>query len=408
MISILLAVIYLAFISLGLPDSLLGSAWPVMHADLQVSASMAGVITMIISANTIISSLQSDRLTHKFGAGKVTAISVLMTAVALLGFSASSAFWMLCLWAIPYGLGAGAVDAALNNYVALHYNSRQMSWLHCFWGVGASISPYIMGFAISKNMGWTSGYRIVSVIQMILTVIIFLSLPLWKNTSESSDTIGTEKNTSEPAESPATEKSHSGPIPLKDVIRIPGAKFLFAMFFCYCALEQSAMLWTSTYMVTVKSVPIADAARFGALFTLGLTASRFLLGIIADRLGDKNMIRLGSGCIALGLILLIIPIHGTIFAVIGLAVIGFGCGPVYPSIIHATPDNFGADRSQALIGMQMASAYVGTTFMPPIFGFISGMIGINIFPVFLILLFAIMIFMFYRMNAVLKKCKIKQ
>jgi len=388
MYSLLLAIIYISFISLGLPDSLLGAAWPVMHGDLGVPQSLAGVITMIISADTILSSLLSDRLTHRFGAGRVTAVSVLTTAVALFGFSISTRFWMLCLWAVPYGLGAGAVDAALNNFVALHYSSRHMSWLHCFWGVGASVSPYIMSAALTGGLGWGGGYRIVSVIQFILTACIFLSLPLWTRAIPRSAE----------AAAPQADAADRGPIPLRDVIRIPGAAFLFLMFFAYCGVEQTSMLWASTYMVSAKAVPVEEAARFAALFTLGITLSRFLSGFISNRLGDRNMIRLGSLFLALGLILVALPVKGTAFAIAGLMMTGFGCGPIYPSIIHATPDNFGADKSQAIIGMQMASAYVGTTFLPPLLGLLSGFLGIGIFPVYVIALFVLMLAMFTLMN----------
>lgn len=388
MASLLLAIIYIAFISLGLLDSLLGSAWPVMHQELGVSSSLAGIITMIISANTIISSLMSDRLTHRFGAEKVTAVSVLATAVSLLGFSASGRFWMLCLWAIPYGLGAGAIDAALNNFVALHYSSRQMSWLHCCWGIGASVSPYIMGGALAYGAGWQAGYRNVSVIQFVITLIIFLSLPLWKKT---------------PSRVSSDEKAESsGPIPLREVVRIPGALFLFIAFFAYCGVEQTAMLWTSSYMVTAKNVPVETAATFGALYVLGITAGRFVSGLISDKVGDKNMIRLGIVIIGLGLLTVIIPVKGTVFAIIGMLITGFGSGPVYPSIIHATPYNFGADRSQAIIGMQMASAYVGSTFIPPLFGLVQSASGIWLFPFFLMIFFVLLIVMTEKLNQKVK------
>ena len=388
MASLLLAIIYLAFISMGLPDSLLGAAWPVMHQELGVSSSLAGIITMIISANTIISSLMSDRLTHRFRAEKVIVISVLTTAVSLFGFSISCQFWMLCLWAIPYGLGAGAIDAALNNYVALHCNSRQMSWLHCSWGIGASVSPYIMGGALTYGAGWQDGYRNVSGIQFVITLILILSLPLWKATPSRVEGI--------------EEVKSSGPIALRDVVRIPGAVFLFIAFFAYCGLEATAMLWTSSYMVKAKSVPVETAATFGALYVLGITAGRFISGFIADKLGDRKMIRLGIIFICIGLLTVLIPVKGTVFAVTGMLIAGFGSGPVYPFIIHATPDNFGADKSQAIIGMQMASAYVGSTFVPPLFGVIQGVVGIWLFPLFLIIFLALLIIMTEKLNRTVK------
>ncbi|MCI2048776.1 MAG: MFS transporter [Lachnospiraceae bacterium] len=418
MFSMLLVIIYLAFISLGLPDSLLGSAWPVMHGDLRVAQSCAGIVTMIISGGTICSSLLSDRLTHRFGAGKVTAVSVLLTAAALFGFSVSGSFPLLCVWAVPYGLGAGAIDAALNNYVALHFSSRHMSWLHCCWGIGASVSPYIMSYALTGGLGWRGGYRIVSIIQLVLTVCIFLSLPLW---TRSSTPAGADAS---PA-SPASSASHSspaspasapfanaevspaaaaaapaytdGPIPLSKVIRIRGAVYVFLMFFAYCVLESTCLLWTSSYAVSVHSVNVETAARFAALYTLGITLGRFVSGFISNRLGDRKMILYGSLAALAGILLLTFPIKGTLSLILGMSLAGFGCGPIYPSIIHSTPDNFGARNSQAVIGMQMASAYIGSTFMPPLFGLLSSVTGLRLFPLWLLLFWLLMSFMFYRL-----------
>ena len=252
MFHLLLAVIYLSFISLGLPDALLGSAWPTMYQEFHVPVSYAGILSMTIAGGTIISSLQSDRLTKKFGSGKVTAFSVLMTAVALFGFSISSSFWMLFLWAIPYGLGAGSVDASLNNYVALHYESRHMSWLHCMWGVGASVGPYIMSFVLTNGQSWNMGYRYISIIQIVLTAMIMMSLPLWKNRS-SEEITGIDSNVSE-------NTNPDKVLSLKEIFAIPGAKPLLLMFFCYCALEQTAGLWASSYMVLKHGLDVKTAA----------------------------------------------------------------------------------------------------------------------------------------------------
>ncbi len=369
MYSLLLAIIYLAFISLGLPDSLLGSAWPVMYPQLGVPMSYAGIVTMIIAGGTIISSLMSYKLTSRLGAGLVTAISVMMTALALFGFSISNHFLLLCLWAIPYGLGAGAVDAALNNYVALHYASRHMSWLHCFWGVGASISPYIMSYCLTRGFGWHSGYRSVSFLQIILTAILFISLPLWKK----------EK----PAEDGGVRKN-SAPR-LMQIFKISGVKFVLSAFFCYCALESTAGLWASSYLVKSRGIDSETAAKFASLFFLGITFGRFLSGFIADKMGDKPLIRLGIGVLMFGMVLLILPEKSGTSALAGLVVIGLGCAPIYPAIIHSTPANFGEENSQAVIGVQMASAYLGSTFMPPIFGFIADKISIGLYPAYLIL-----------------------
>jgi fucose permease len=375
MIQLLLAVIYLAFISLGLPDSMLGSAWPAMYGSFGVPVSYAGIISMIIALGTIVSSLQSDRLTRKLGAGKVTAISVGMTALALFGFSLSRSFWLLCLWAIPYGLGAGSVDAALNNYVALHYAPRHMSWLHCMWGVGASIGPYIMGAALSGGQGWNAGYRTVALLQAGLTAILLLSLPLWNKSG---------------ADSPEAESAQAGEaLPLKSVAGIPGAREVMLSFFCYCALEQTAGLWGSSYLALHCGASAEDAARFASLFYLGITAGRAVSGFLTMALDDVKMIRLGQVFILAGVCALIFS-AGSTGAQYGLVLIGLGCAPIYPSMIHATPTRFGADRSQAIIGVQMASAYVGTCLMPPLFGLIARHADIAWMPWYLLLFLAVM------------------
>lgn len=381
MIHLLLAIIYLAFISLGLPDALLGSAWPTMYSEFDVPVSYAGIISMIIALGTIISSLQSDRLTRKLGTGKVTAISVAMTAIALLGFSSSHAFWMLCVWAVPYGLGAGSVDAALNNYVALHYESHHMSWLHCMWGVGATVGPYIMGFALSGGKTWNTGYLYIGVLQIVLTAILVFSLPLWKERKTSESPGNTNENTT-------LEK----PLTLPQIIKIPGAKEVMLCFFCYCAIEQTAGLWASSYLTLFKGVSAETAARFASMFFIGITVGRAINGFIAMKLQDSQMIRLGQSIIAIGVIVMLLP-GPHIISLSGLILIGLGCAPVYPCIIHSTPAHFGAGRSQALIGVQMASAYVGTCLMPPIFGLIANHISIALFPVYIMALLILMVIM---------------
>lgn len=385
MLSLLLAVIYIAFISLGLPDSLLGSAWPVMQQELGTPVSYAGIVTMIIAAGTIVSSLLSDRMTRKLGAGLVTAISVGMTAAALIGFSLSGSFWMLCLWAIPYGFGAGAVDAALNNYVALHYASRHMSWLHCFWGVGAAISPYIMSFCLTGGYGWNNGYRFVGIIQIVLTAALFLSLPLWKK----------NKNEQEPKEAAPAMK-------LSQVLRIKGIKYALFAFFGYCALEGTAGLWASSYLVMARGIQAETAARFASLFYLGITIGRFLCGFVADKISDRRMIRLGLAVMFAGIVIILLPLRADWFSLAGLIITGLGCAPVYPSVIHATPDNFGRENSQAVVGVQMASAYTGSTFMPPLFGLIASHISIKLYPVYLLAFALLMLWMTEAMNKRLK------
>lgn len=381
MYSLLLAIIYLAFIGLGLPDSLVGAGWPVMHQDLGVPTGYAGFITMIIAGGTIISSLMSDRLTRRFGTGMVTAVSVGMTAAALIGFSNSSEFWMLLVWAIPYGLGAGAVDAALNNYVALHYSSRVMSWLHGCWGIGASISPFIMGFVLSHNMGWSAGYLIVGSIQVVLTAILLFATPLWNK-------VNPPETENEDRDVPA-----SSPLSLAGALRIPGVGLMLAAFFGYCAYESTAVLWGATFMVDQRGVTAAKAATFASLFLIGITVGRFLSGIVADRIGDRGLIRYGVMLMVFGAALVAIPVNGHIVSLAGLLIAGLGCAPVYPAIIHSTPSNFGRDKSQAIIGIQMAAAYTGTTLMPPLFGFIAQAVGFWLFPFYLAMLAALILVM---------------
>ena len=374
MIHLLLAVIYASFVSLGLPDSLLGSAWPAMYPQLGVPVSYSGIVFMIISVGTIISSLQSDRLTRRLGTGKVTAFSVAMTAAALLGFSVSHEFWQLCLWAVPYGLGAGSVDASLNNYVALHYESRHMSWLHCMWGVGAAAGPYIMGRVITGGGTWNGGYRCIALIQVALTAVLLLSLPLWKGRPQAENAAGA-----------ADAKSLS----VREAVKISGVKNVLICFFCYCALEQTTGLWASSYLTLYKGVPAETAASYASMFFIGITAGRALNGFAAMKLNDVQMVRMGELIIACGVAVMLLPL-GAGVSLAGLVIIGLGCAPVYPCLIHATPEHFGADRSQAVIGIQMACAYVGTSLMPPLFGLIAGHITVALLPVYLLVLLALM------------------
>ena len=371
----LLGIIYLSFISLGLPDALLGAAWPNMYPEFQVPVSYAGMISMIIALGTIISSLQSDRLTRKFGTGKVTAVSVGITTLALFGFSISHNFILLCLWAIPYGLGAGSVDASLNNYVALHYASKHMSWLHCMWGIGATLGPYIMGAALTGGATWNTGYRMISVLQILLTAVLIFSLPKWEKQNAAS-------------EKDALEKALS----LKEILAIPGAKAIMLCFFCYCAIEQTTMLWASSYLNLAKDVDAKTAASFAGMFCIGITIGRGINGFIAMKLKDRQMIRMGQAIILTGIIVMFLPFGQTV-SLIGFSLIGLGCAPIYPCIIHSTPEHFGAERSQAIIGVQMASAYIGTCLMPPLFGLIANHISIRLLPFYLLILLVLMVCM---------------
>lgn len=373
MYTFLLALIYIAFISLGLPDSLLGSGWPVMHEDLNVPISFMGIISMIISGGTIVSSLFSDKLTRRFGTQVVTVASVFLTAAALLGFSWSGHFVMLMVFAIPYGLGAGAIDAALNNYVALHYTSRHMSWLHCFWGVGTVISPFVMSYSLTTST-WNTGYRLIGLIQMAIGLLLLVTLPVWK--------INRPK-----AESSSEAKG------LISVLKIKGVPFLLTGFFAYCAAEATAMGWASTYMTEVKGVDAVQAARFASLFYIGLTVGRFLGGFIMNKLGDRRMILLGASVLTCSILILLIPSESLLVPLAGFIITGLGCAPIYPCIIHSTPSNFGAKNSGSIIGIQMASAYIGSTFMPPLFGLLGNRISFAILPLYLALFVILMVSM---------------
>ena len=382
MTHLLIAIIYLAFISLGLPDAVFGGSWPTMYQEFGVPVSFAGIVTVIISIGTIISSLLSDRMTYRLGAGKVTAISVAMTAIALFGFSISDSFIGLCLWGIPYGLGAGGVDASLNNYVAVHYSSRVMSWLHCMWGVGAMTGPYILSFVLTGGGIWNDGYRAIAILQLVLTAVLVFSLPLWKSRKMVVDEHGQEVP--------------SQALSMKEILSIAGAKEIMIAFFCYCALEQTAGLWASSYMVLHKGVAEEIAAGYASMFYIGITIGRFVSGFITAKLNDKQMIRLGMSILSIGVIVLFLPLSEYI-ALAGFILIGIGCAPIYPCIIHSTPDIFGADKSQAIVGVQMASAYVGSLLMPSVFGILANHITVALLPIYLCVILLLMIFMYERL-----------
>ncbi len=382
MTNLLLAVIYLAFISLGLPDALLGAAWPGMCVEFNVPVSYAGLISIVISAGTTLSSLLSDRMTRRFGTARVTAFSVGLTAVALFAFSVSRSYWMLLLCAIPYGLGAGSVDASINNYVALHYASRHMSWLHCMWGVGASVGPYIMGYALSGGQGWNMGYRYIALMQVALTAILLLSIPLWKKRGE-----GAAKETD----------GAGAALTLREIFGIPGAREILLAFFCYCALEGTAMLWSSTYLVRHLGMGEERAASLASMFFLGITAGRAVSGFVTLKFNDTNMIRIGQAVILIGVAAMLLPL-GESGTIVGLLLVGIGCAPIYPSVIHSTPDHFGAENSHAIIGVQMASAYLGTLIAPPVFGLIANHISTSLMPVYLGVILLLMILMCERLN----------
>lgn len=383
MVHLLLLIIYLSFISLGLPDALLGAAWPIMSQEFSVPVSYAGGISLIVAMGTVVSSLQSDRLTKWLGSGKVTAFSVALTALAIFGFSVSREYWQLCLWAIPYGLGAGSVDASLNNYAAIHYASRHMSWLHCMWGLGASVGPYIMGIVLTNGLAWNQGYGIIAVIQIVLCCALFLSLPLWKKPTQAEGTTAAK------------------PLTMKQIAGIPGAKEVMVGFFCYCALEQTCMLWGSSYFALHMGMDEETAASLAALFVMGLTFGRFLNGFLTYKLSDTALIRLGQAIIGIGILVMLLPL-GDLSTMAGLTLMGLGCAPIYPCIIHSTPEHFGQENSQALIGVQMASAYIGICCMPPLFGLLANHIGVWLLPWYTGAILLLMIYMCEQLN---RKCR---
>ena len=389
MFSILLIIIYIAFISLGLPDSLLGSAWPVIQQDLSLPLAVAGVLSMIISGGTIISSLFSGRFIRFFGTGKVTFISVTMTAGALLGFSVAPSFVWLCIAAIPLGLGAGSVDAALNNFVALHYKAKHMSWLHCFWGIGATMGPIIMSFYIGRNNNWKHGYFTISMLQICLIVVLLISLPLWRKAEKKNGNGSIE------------EKVH---ISNRQALKLPGVKVALIAFVCYCGIESSVGLWGASFLVHCKAMSVSEAARWIALFFGGITVGRFLSGFLTIGFSNKTLIRIGQGLCLIGILLLLIPAN-TAVSLVGLILIGIGCAPIFPSMLHETPNRFGKEVSQTIMGLQMAFAYMGATFLPPILGVLADRTSIIVLPYFLVIYSIIMIFASEKINMLMSKEK---
>ncbi|WP_284703658.1 MFS transporter [Clostridium swellfunianum] len=389
-LTVLLIIIYIAFISLGLPDSLLGSAWPSMYQSMGVPISYAGIVSMIIAGGTIVSSLFSDKVIRKFGTGLVTSISVFMTAGALLGFSLSGEFYHLCLFAIPLGLGAGSVDAALNNFVALKYKAKHMSWLHCFWGIGAMTGPIIMSYYLERGAIFQSGYRTVAIIQFTLVIILLVTLPLWKKVSSFNS------STSNKDESGGKEQEQKV-LSKRELLKLPGAKQALIAFFCYCAIEATIGLWGSSYVVMSHGISAETAAKWASLFYFGITFGRFLSGFITIKLSNRQMIYLGEVLIGTGIIMMMVP-FGQVTLLMGFVMTGIGCAPIYPSLLHETPVNFGAQYSQSIMGVQMACAYVGSTFMPPLFGVLASRIGYALMPFYAASIFLIMFIMIIVLN----------
>jgi len=364
MVHFLLLLIYLAFISLGLPDALLGAAWPIMSGEFQVPVSYMGLVSLLISGFTVVSSLLTDRVVSRFGTGVVTAVSVALTAVGLLGFVFSGNFWLLCVWAVPYGLGAGCVDAGLNNYVANHYASRHMSWLHCMWGVGAAIGPYVMGSVLTAGQSWNKGYLYIAIFQMVLTAVMLLSVPKWKS-------VAGEKR-----------EEHTY-LTFRQIFDLPGVREVVLIFLCYGAVESIAGHWASSYLVLHLGVGEERAASLAAMFYLGITAGRAISGFVTLKFNDKQMAYMGMGLVLCGLLMMVLFRIETL-CIIGFMIMGVGCAPIFPCLIHATPMQYGMSRSQAIIGVEMASFYAGTCFLPPAFGFFADLVGIGSMPLVLL------------------------
>ncbi len=369
---LLLTIIYLAFISLGLPDAVLGSAWPIISQDINTSLEYAGAVSFVISAGTVISSLMAARIIFRFGTGKVLAFSVLATAAALLGFAFSYHLFAMVLLAIPLGLGGGAVDAALNNFVALNYKAKHMNYLHSFWGVGATAGPFIMAAYLLVSEGWRDGYLTLAVIQFILVIALFLTIPLWKNTLIS------ESNEGE-------QQAQEAPVSNTMALAIKGVKSQLFIFCCYCSLEAGTGLWAASYLTQTKGVAASDAAFWTAMFFLGITAGRFACGMIADKINEERLIQVGTVTILIGVLGLIAPVP-LIMTQLSLVLIGLGCAPIYPNTMHLTPQRFGKNASQAIIGLSMATAYTGITLVPPAMGMVVGALSFSYFPFILLLL----------------------
>lgn len=439
----LLPIIYLAFISLGLPDSAIGSAWPTMAPSFGAGISWVGVVTMIISAGTIVSSLMSVRVVERFGTGRVTVMSVVLTAAALMGFSQSQAFWQLCLWAVPYGLGAGAVDAALNAFVAVHYESQHMSWLHCMWGVGASGGPMVMAQCLERST-WSLGFLVLGGIQVGIALVLTLSLPLWRDRKlprVSGRRAGREAASGAAPEAalPHGEAGHGagarvlsgataapgagevsgaaaasgaggtsdgtrGKLPARrtraQLLRIPGVKAVLVSFFCYSAFEATCGNWAATFCTLARGIDAQTAASWAALFYMGITAGRAVSGFISLKVNDRNMIRLGQALIAVAFVCVLMPGDTALFA--GLVLMGCGCAPIYPSTIHATPARFGEELALELTGMQMAFAYIGSLAMSPLFGVLAQFVGAWIYPWYLVLFLVGMVVAGERLNGVVR------
>ncbi|WP_066303773.1 sugar MFS transporter [Bacillus sp. FJAT-29814] len=391
MTTILLIIIYLAFISLGLPDSLLGAAWPVMQTDLGAPLETAGLLFMTIAGGTILSSLVSGKVLKRFGTGKVTVVSVFMTTAALLGFHFAPSVGWFIVCAIPLGLGAGAVDAGLNDYVSIHYKAHHMSWLHCFWGVGATLGPIIMAQFMSGQDAWRSGYFSIAGIQFGLVIILLATLPLWNRVAKNNSiTVESEVETS------IIVDENVKPIKIK------GVKLALASFLFYCGVEATMGLWGSSFLVNIKGLSAATAAQWVSFYYAGITIGRFVTGFITFKTTNRTLIRGGQMLALTGAIILFLPLPAT-FSLVGFIIVGLGLAPIFPCMLHETPARFGKKHSQTIMGYQMAVAYTGTTFLPPLLGFIASRSTIGIFPICMVMFVAVMLLSSEKLNSLLSK-----
>ena len=387
MATALLIIIYIAFIGLGIPDSLFGTAWPAIYSEFELPISFGSFVRSSRSCGTVLSSVISSKIISRLGTNKVSAYSTLLTALALLGFSFAPNLWVMCFWAIILGIGAGAIDVALNNYVAIHYSATHMSFLHCFYGVGVSVSPYILSLVIAGNFGWRGGYRIAFAIQLIITLLLFLSLPLWRKAHG--------------GENESEENTHKD-LSFGSVLKIPGVKMMCSLFIASCAIECTCGGWGSTFLVEYKHLPAEKAAQIIMIYYIGMTLGRFLSGVLAAKLHSWKIIKLGQIVLGLALLLLILP-GGVYLCALGMFLIGLGNGPLFPNFNYLTPENFGSDISQSIIGIQMASAYIGIMIAPTVCGLLGQVFGMVIFPFYLIVFYAIMIPVTIRIKTVLKR-----
>ena len=369
MLYFLLVIIYASYIGVGLPNGILSAAWPTMHESLGAALSGAGTVSMLMSACTIAASVGTPFFLRRIGTKNTAALCIALTAFGLLGTSFCRSFFAVCLCAVPYGLGAGGIDVALNDFLARHYKSRYLAWMHCMWGLGASVGPYIVAYALETG-GWTLGYRCIGLLQLAVVAMLFMSTPLWKRAGDL------------PA---ASEKKAAGQSTRSVLRSTPGAGLIIGMFFCYCALEKTASLWCGSYLVYSRGFSAEKAAAFVSLFFLGITAGRALSGFVSVLFSDKQMVRLGSGALVCGLLVLL-AVQTQPAALVGFFLIGLGCSPIYPCIIHMTPALFGEEKAQTLIGIELAGAYVGSLSMPPLFGLLANAGKTSLLPAYILAL----------------------